>query len=207
MWPDLCAVILDRCFSDHCHILLKNSDKNFGSIPFRLYDWWLQCDSLNDLVRTSWEQRGIRGSNAVIFKEKLKRLKNEIKAWKLTLSDVGSVQLKVLQEKMNVWDKKAEVTELSTAENEEFSAACFRYFKAATEHALVLKQRSQIKWAVEGDENTAFYHGIVKGRMKRMGNGWRILLELKKRFMVSLRDISVNLKRRDLPSQVQNLGS
>lgn len=80
IWPGLYVVVLDRCFSDHYPILLKNSDKNFGPIPFRFYDWWLQRDSLNELVRTSWEQRGINGSNTVVFKEKLKRLKNQIKA-------------------------------------------------------------------------------------------------------------------------------
>lgn len=68
---------------------------------------------------------------------------------------------------MNEWDIKAELEQLSATKTDDFIAARLRYFKAAKEHSLVLKQRSRVKWAIEGDENSAFFHGIIKGRMKR----------------------------------------
>lgn len=117
-WSGLYATILDRCFSDHCTILLKVSNKDFGPILFRFFDWWLKREGFNDLVRSSWGQGGISGSHACVFKAKLKRLKNHIKEWKMSLPDSGETRIKVLQEEMNEWDKKAESTVFSLAENE-----------------------------------------------------------------------------------------
>lgn len=138
VWRGLYGTVLDRCFSDHCPILLNISEKYFGPIPFRFYDWWLQHDSLTELVRTNWAIKGISGSKVHIFKEKLKRVKNQIKVWKATLTDCGSARLKVLQGEMNDWDTKAKSTELSVTEKEQFYASRLRHFSASKEHSLAL---------------------------------------------------------------------
>lgn len=112
-------------------------------------------------------ETGIIGSKANIFKNKLKRLEAHIKEWKRSLGDTVPVKVKAFLQEMNDWEMKAEVTDLSGTEKEDFTTARLRYFRAAKEQSLVLKQRSRVKWAADGDENSAFFHGIIKGRMKR----------------------------------------
>lgn len=37
IWPGLSVVGLERNFLDHCPIMLKSSDTDFGSIPFKIF--------------------------------------------------------------------------------------------------------------------------------------------------------------------------
>lgn len=55
------------------------------------------------------------------------------------MTNDGLSKIKLLQEEMNSWDKKAKLTELSAAENEELCAARFHYFSAAKEYSSILK--------------------------------------------------------------------
>lgn len=80
----------------------------------------------------------------------------------MSLTDYKPAKIKALPNEMNESDKKVELKELSAAINEEFSPACLRYLSAEKDHSLVLKQTSRVKWTVEGDENSAFFHGIIR---------------------------------------------
>ena len=48
-WRSLAAVSLDRKFSDHCPILLKDMDIDFGPKPFRAYDLWLEENDIDSV--------------------------------------------------------------------------------------------------------------------------------------------------------------
>lgn len=41
IWPQVRVLALDRCFSDHCPILLKSNKADYGPVPFRFFNQWI----------------------------------------------------------------------------------------------------------------------------------------------------------------------
>ncbi|KAK9058592.1 hypothetical protein SSX86_023434 [Deinandra increscens subsp. villosa] len=76
------VLALDKTVVDHRPVLLRQSFADFGPIPFKLFNSWLRDDEFVDLVINSWKEPISHPSKCVMFKEKLKRLKEQIKSWK-----------------------------------------------------------------------------------------------------------------------------
>ena len=50
-WPGCTQLILDRNFSDHCPILLRSKNIDWGSKPFGVLDCWLKDKSFESIVK------------------------------------------------------------------------------------------------------------------------------------------------------------
>ncbi|XP_071708396.1 uncharacterized protein [Rutidosis leptorrhynchoides] len=80
LWKNLKVVALERKISDHCPILLKDEDKNFGPKPIKVFDEWLKVEGIENVIRDSWNEAvtvTLRRDN--LFRIKLKRLKLQLK--------------------------------------------------------------------------------------------------------------------------------
>ncbi|KAH1238822.1 hypothetical protein GmHk_08G023421 [Glycine max] len=75
LWPGSTYFILDRNFSNHCPILFKATNADWGPKPFRVLDCWLTDKSFQDLVKGTWRNTTVRGWGGYSLKEKIKRLK------------------------------------------------------------------------------------------------------------------------------------
>ncbi|XP_071717955.1 uncharacterized protein [Rutidosis leptorrhynchoides] len=49
-WGDISVVALERKHSDHCPIILKSEEKNFGPKPFKFFDAWLDNKEVDQVV-------------------------------------------------------------------------------------------------------------------------------------------------------------
>ncbi|XP_071694370.1 uncharacterized protein [Rutidosis leptorrhynchoides] len=45
-WGDMSAIALDRGTSDHCPILMRNKNLDFGPKPFRIFDAWFENEEV-----------------------------------------------------------------------------------------------------------------------------------------------------------------
>ncbi|KAJ9556399.1 hypothetical protein OSB04_011013 [Centaurea solstitialis] len=81
-WKHLCARTLERKWSDHAPILLRDKVDDYGPIPFKFYDIWLKEESVANLVKEVWQERHIASRPDCIFRDKLKMLKNALKVWR-----------------------------------------------------------------------------------------------------------------------------
>nr|GFB76310.1 RNA-directed DNA polymerase, eukaryota, reverse transcriptase zinc-binding domain protein [Tanacetum cinerariifolium] len=66
----------DRFLSDHRPILLRESDHDFGPIPFQFFHYWLEVEMFKKLIIDFWHEAPGHSSNAMInFMQKLKFVK------------------------------------------------------------------------------------------------------------------------------------
>ena len=80
-------------------LILKDTNIDWGPKPFRCLDVWRKDVHFRELIRTKWKIYVIRGNGLYVLKEKLKRLKFDIRSWnKSVFGDVN--QQRVDLEKM-----------------------------------------------------------------------------------------------------------
>nr|GEV94067.1 hypothetical protein [Tanacetum cinerariifolium] len=128
VWDDASVSVLCRSYSDHCPILLKSGLPNLVLKPLKIFDKWIGDPDLADTISNSWASPQDPLSSDLIFKNKLKKLWNDIKNW-----------------------TRSRIASQSTVRDE-------LKFKDD------LKQKSRLKWAIEGDENTKIFRSMLKNK-------------------------------------------
>lgn len=78
------GLVIDGLYSDHRLILLTQNLRDFGPIPFKLFNSWMDQPGFEELVRNKWSTLADVFVPKVgkKFATKLKSLKNEIKVWR-----------------------------------------------------------------------------------------------------------------------------
>jgi hypothetical protein len=92
-WSNPMVGALHRDVSDHCPIVLRYNDDDWGPCPFRFKKIWLENSSFKDFVSKVWEEQNFPGWMGYILKERLKGLKEEIKRW--NSEEYGAVDSKI----------------------------------------------------------------------------------------------------------------
>jgi len=118
-WPRCQQFVLNRSISDHCAVVLKEMSVDWGLRPFRCLDVWQKDNRFKDFVRRKWVSYEVQGRGIYIFKEKLKKLKVDLKVW--NKEDFGDVNLasEELLKRINVLDAQDDVRGLVESEREE----------------------------------------------------------------------------------------
>ncbi|XP_071712516.1 uncharacterized protein [Rutidosis leptorrhynchoides] len=56
LWGDVSALALDRHTSDHCPIILRDKNMDFGPKPFKLFDIWLESVEVENIITDAWRK-------------------------------------------------------------------------------------------------------------------------------------------------------
>ncbi|KAJ9564278.1 hypothetical protein OSB04_000244 [Centaurea solstitialis] len=111
-WPLSNALALPRVLSDHCPILLDTKDVDFGPIPFKLFNSWLNLPEFETLVRERWndELPGVSNLSKIeTLSRKLRHLKTHIKRWSAEIRRKTDAEVTDLKNKIGAIDLLAEV--------------------------------------------------------------------------------------------------
>jgi len=98
-WPMCKQYVQRREVSDHCAIVVKSVDKDWGPKPFRSIDAWFMERGFRAMVKDKWNSYVIQGNAITVLKEKMKRLKGDLKVWnKVEFGNLENIKKSCLQE-------------------------------------------------------------------------------------------------------------
>ncbi|KAK9062792.1 hypothetical protein SSX86_019982 [Deinandra increscens subsp. villosa] len=162
------GLVLSNKVADHRPILLRIRDKDFGPIPFKFFNFWINLEGYEATVKQGWDDPcHLAHSNCFIrFKEKLKCVKNLLKAWnkdRRNLENGSYIALKANLEKIElVMEEGLNLVNL----NKEKCNILDEITCLDRRHHLETSQKIKSNWVIEGDENSKFFHALLKKRRR-----------------------------------------
>ncbi|XP_071735875.1 uncharacterized protein [Rutidosis leptorrhynchoides] len=165
LWKDLTMVALDRDLSDHCPIMLKDEERNFGPKPFRVFDVWFDEEDVSDVIRDAWNIAvpDINRKDCV-FRNKLKNVKETLKSWSRNKFNHLDGEIEMFKTTAQQLELQAETRTLNDAELEVWRSSRKLWLEKERIKTNMLKQKAQIKWILGGDENTKYFHSVIRRR-------------------------------------------
>nr|GEZ49422.1 RNA-directed DNA polymerase, eukaryota [Tanacetum cinerariifolium] len=160
-----------------------------GATPFRLYHSWFNLHVFEQMVSTAWNSIVFDDTNRMVrFKKKLQMLKKEIYSWVADYKQKQLGHLNDIKSKLSDIDKILDQGGMS--DDLLFSRMDLMKQMQDIKNNDVRDQmqKAKIQWAIEGDENSKFFHGIVN----------------KKRVHLSIKCIMVYEEWVDDPSRVKD---
>ncbi|GJR70159.1 RNA-directed DNA polymerase, eukaryota, reverse transcriptase zinc-binding domain protein [Tanacetum coccineum] len=170
--PDVRITALDRLWSDHNPILLHIDKTDFCPTPFKLYNSWLLRDGFDNLIKEEWE---LLDSNLKCH-EKFRRLKDKIKQWSNNIKTLERNRKTVALEEINSIEKRIDEGSAMPSDNDHRLILLQEIEKIDKFASMDIIQKAHVKWDIEGDENSKFFHGLInQKRRNQMINGIMVM--------------------------------
>ncbi|GJU33149.1 RNA-directed DNA polymerase, eukaryota [Tanacetum coccineum] len=169
LFPSISATCLDKHLSDHRPILLHEVNSDFGPSPFRMFHSWFRRDGFDLMVEQAWCSFSHNDGNSLIrFKKKLQALKIIIRRWIKSKNLAQSGIINSIKEELIEIDKiidSGSVNDELLLKRMDLSRQLFD-----TKHvdSCDSVQKSKIKWGIEGDENSKYFHGIINKKRSQL---------------------------------------
>ncbi|KAM0036030.1 putative RNA-directed DNA polymerase [Helianthus debilis subsp. tardiflorus] len=171
-WSNARVTALSRDRSDHRPVLFSVVSDNFGPLPFRFFNSWLDEIGLEDVVKQAWETELVAKTIGVRIAEKLKLLKVKIKEWRIGVVKERSKYLDVSKAVVSKLELMAEKRALTLEERKLRIEAIGKILGTEATKEKDLYQKARVKWIKFGDENSSLFHKIINSHvLKNRVNG------------------------------------
>jgi len=167
IWPMSKQYMQRREVSDHCAIVVKYVEKNWGPKPFRSIDAWFMEKGFSEMVKNNWSSYPVQGSVFIKIKEKLKLLKGDLKVW--NRDEFGNIQtnkMRILQE-LEALDSHDCINDLGEDDRMKRYELVGRLKETEKKLDSIICQKARAKWFKYGDMCTKFFHSSLRWRRLR----------------------------------------
>ncbi|GKD22572.1 RNA-directed DNA polymerase, eukaryota, reverse transcriptase zinc-binding domain protein [Tanacetum coccineum] len=161
--PDVRVTSIHCLWLDHNLILLHVSKSDFGPIPFKLFYSWLLRDSFDKVIKTKlpkWEEHNF--GRKLLSDEKFHLLKARIKQWHYETKTSDHVTKHDNLKFIKSIKEKIEVGSTNDDERDSRIKLLQEVDRLDTFESFDLFQKARVKWEIAGDENSNFFHGLIK---------------------------------------------
>ncbi|XP_068475160.1 uncharacterized protein [Phaseolus vulgaris] len=167
IWPMCKQYVQQREVSDHCAIVVKSVDKDWGPKPFRSIDVWLKEKDFGELVKGMWLSYSVQGSAFTKVKEKLKCLKGDLKMWnKDVFGNIQTSKKRILQELEDL-DCQDCCDDLGDGDRLKRMELVGRLKEMEKKLDSLICQKARANWFRSGDSSTKFFHTSLRWRRLR----------------------------------------
>ncbi|WRX28903.1 Reverse transcriptase domain - like 10 [Theobroma cacao] len=157
---------LPASLSDHNPKVVEEIGMDWGSKPFKFSNHWLDESTFPTMLKKAWEEtKGDEGNIRGIWGI-LKDIKPAIKEWKHR--ELGNSQRKVEEIEMTIQEAEEALIRGDNSVNWRDLVRTKRgeLWKLHRDVEREWHQKSRVKWYVEGDRNTKFFHSIASSRKR-----------------------------------------
>ncbi|GJV44175.1 ribonuclease H-like domain-containing protein, partial [Tanacetum coccineum] len=162
LWGNLSIIALDRKLSDHCPIVLKDMDLDYGSKPFRVFNIWIEELDFQYVVEEAWKKEVRNTRPDCRFRDRLKNVKESLRVWSNDRFGEHKGKIEMLKNEAMGWELEAEKRTLSEVERVTWLETRKQWEGKENEYGNNFRQKARIRWDVEGDENSKFFHSVFR---------------------------------------------
>ncbi|KAK2656110.1 hypothetical protein Ddye_009162 [Dipteronia dyeriana] len=141
------------------------SKEDWGPIPFRFQNGWLENNELMKGVKETWKSCGGGGSFGVNTARKSREVNRFMKAWAKGKKSCGD-SLKILEAELEGIEKKAVLGGWSDSLRQKRKSCLVKMWRIIRQEEQKWRQCSRIKWLKESDGNSTFFHLMANLRRK-----------------------------------------
>ncbi|XP_071740224.1 uncharacterized protein [Rutidosis leptorrhynchoides] len=161
-WGDISAISLDRHTSDHCPIILRDKNEDFGPKPFKMFDVWLDSKEVEKVITEAWKKPVYGTKLDCVFRDRLKNVKVALREWSKRKYGLIDVEIETLKKETTVLELKADAGNITEEERVTRLNNRAQWLKKENEKADMIRQKARIKWVAEGEDNTSFFHASIR---------------------------------------------
>jgi len=158
-----------RDISDHTPLLLNTGDSSSTHTQpmFRFELGWLLRDGFRDLVAKIWSDVHTGTTAMERWHAKVRKLRQYLRGWAKNVSGSNKKEKKELLDKLDVLDKKAEHSLLTSQEIDLKNFMSNRLATLLREEEVKWYQRAKTKGLLQGDANTKYFQLIANGKHRK----------------------------------------
>ncbi|GJV39798.1 RNA-directed DNA polymerase, eukaryota [Tanacetum coccineum] len=161
-FPAMMGIILTRHLSDHRPILLRECDIDYGPTPFKTFHSWFDIEGFDQMVKDAWNSEDVDDPNEMTYlKKKFQKLKKSIISWVHENRRKATERRKAIQDKLFKLDKQID-QEGGQEDLLNSIRVLWKDLRVLDDlRGKDLVQKAKVKWAIEGDENSKYFHGVM----------------------------------------------